>query len=164
MRTNSSRWCGPRMDESRVRYSKLSMITATKRLSIWKKRRMWAADRKSAENHKQLHKPTDCSCADQEGAEEDERDKVAVGKVGATASFVVRRHGEGGDGGVWLTFLTRQTWKHNLLPGLPRGAPRRGWTRCSLLISYQNHPKNNEKKLNAVEPTWRAASVRWKRS
>lgn len=33
-RMNSSRWCGPRMDESRVRYSKLSMITATKRFSI----------------------------------------------------------------------------------------------------------------------------------
>lgn len=35
-RTNSSKWCGPRMDESRVRYSKLSMMTATNRLSIWR--------------------------------------------------------------------------------------------------------------------------------
>lgn len=33
-RTYSSRWWGPRMEESRVRYSKLSMMTATKRFSI----------------------------------------------------------------------------------------------------------------------------------
>lgn len=37
-RMNSSRWCGPRMEESRVRYSKLSMITATKRFSICRTR------------------------------------------------------------------------------------------------------------------------------
>lgn len=35
IRTNSSKWCGPKMDESLVRYSKLSMITATNRFSIW---------------------------------------------------------------------------------------------------------------------------------
>lgn len=35
--TYSSRWCGPRMDESLVRYSKLSMMTATNRFSIWNK-------------------------------------------------------------------------------------------------------------------------------
>lgn len=37
-RTNSSKWWGPRMEESRVRYSKLSMMTATNRLSIWRAR------------------------------------------------------------------------------------------------------------------------------
>lgn len=37
-RTNSSKWWGPKMEESRVRYSKLSMMTATNRLSIWKAR------------------------------------------------------------------------------------------------------------------------------
>ena len=36
-RTNSSRWWGPRIDSSRVRYSKLSMMTATKRFNIWKR-------------------------------------------------------------------------------------------------------------------------------
>lgn len=50
--------------------------------------------------------PIVCSRPDQEGAEEDEGDKVAVGKVGATASFMVWRHGERGNGGIWLTFLT----------------------------------------------------------
>lgn len=35
IRTNSSRWWGPRIEESLVRYSKLSMITATNRFSIW---------------------------------------------------------------------------------------------------------------------------------
>lgn len=34
-RMNSSRWWGPRMEESLVRYSKLSIMTATNRLSIW---------------------------------------------------------------------------------------------------------------------------------
>lgn len=91
------------MDESRVRYSKLSMITATNRLSICSKRKI-AADKKTV--HKQVHMPLVCSCPDQEGAEEDEGDKVAVGKVGATASFMVWRHGERGNGGIWLTFLT----------------------------------------------------------
>lgn len=76
-----------------------------------------------AEIHKQVRVSLVCSCPDQEGAEEDERDKVAVSKVGPTASLVVRRHGEGGDGGIRFAFLTRQTRKHNLLPGLPRGAP-----------------------------------------
>lgn len=38
-RTNSSKWWGPRIEESRVRYSKLSMMTATNRLSIWRARR-----------------------------------------------------------------------------------------------------------------------------
>lgn len=33
--TYSSRWWGPRIEESRVRYSKLSMITATKRFNIY---------------------------------------------------------------------------------------------------------------------------------
>ena len=32
--TYSSRWCGPRIEESLVRYSKLSMMTATKRFNI----------------------------------------------------------------------------------------------------------------------------------
>ena len=32
---NSSRWWGPRMEESLVRYSKLSIMTATNRFSIW---------------------------------------------------------------------------------------------------------------------------------
>lgn len=113
------------MDESRVRYSKLSMITATNRLSICSKRKI-AADKKTV--HKHVHMPIACSRPDQEGAEEDEGDKVAVGKVGATASFMVWRHGERGNGGIWLTFLTWQTREHNLLPGLPRGAPGRGWT------------------------------------
>lgn len=76
-----------------------------------------------AEIHKQVRVSLVCSCPDQEGAEEDERDKVAVGKVGPTASLVVRRHGEGGNGWIRFTFLTRQTRKHNLLPGLPCGAP-----------------------------------------
>lgn len=47
-----------------------------------------------------------CLTPDQKGAEEDEWDKVAVSKVGPTASLMVWRHGEGGDGGVWLTLLT----------------------------------------------------------
>lgn len=41
---NSSRWWGPRMEESRVRYSKLSIMTATNRFSIWRKcqeKRLW---------------------------------------------------------------------------------------------------------------------------
>ena len=38
-RTNSSRWCGPRIDSSRVRYSKLSIMTATNKFrSYWQKR------------------------------------------------------------------------------------------------------------------------------
>lgn len=43
-RINSSRWWGPRMEESRVRYSKLSMMTATNRFNIWRKwqeKRLW---------------------------------------------------------------------------------------------------------------------------
>ena len=45
----------------------------------------------------------------QERAEEDEGDKVAVGKVSTTASLVVRGHGHGCHGGVWLTLLSPQT-------------------------------------------------------
>lgn len=60
---------------------------------------------------------------DQEGAEEDERDEIAVSKVGPAASLMVRGHGEGGDGGVWFTLLTRQAGQHDLLPGLPCGTP-----------------------------------------
>lgn len=37
-RMNSSRWWGPRMEASRVRYSKLSMMTATNKFSIWKEK------------------------------------------------------------------------------------------------------------------------------
>lgn len=59
-----------------------------------------------AEIHQQVHVPLLCSCPDQKGAEEDEGDKVAVSEVGPTASLVVRRRGEGGDGGIRFTFLT----------------------------------------------------------
>lgn len=62
--------------------------------------------KKTLEIHRQVHMPSVCSCPDQEGAEEDEGDEVAVGKVGSTASFMVWRHGERGNGGIWLTFLT----------------------------------------------------------
>ncbi len=64
-----------------------------------------------------------CSSSDQEGAEEDEGDEVAVSEVGPTASLVVWRHGEGGDGRVRFTLLTRQTREHDLLPGLPCRTP-----------------------------------------
>ncbi len=43
-RINSSRWWGPKMEESRVRYSKLSIMTATNRFNIWRKwweKRIW---------------------------------------------------------------------------------------------------------------------------
>lgn len=60
---------------------------------------------------------------DQEWAEEDEGHKVAVSKVGPTAALVVRRHGEGGDGGVRFTLLPWQTGQHDLLPGLPCSTP-----------------------------------------
>lgn len=60
---------------------------------------------------------------DQEGTEEDEWDEVAVSEVGPTAAQVVRRRGEGRDGGVRFTLLTWQTWKHDLLPGLPCSTP-----------------------------------------
>lgn len=50
-----------------------------------------------------------CSNPNQEGAEEYEGDEVAVSKVSPTASLVVWRHGEGGDGGIWFTLLPRQT-------------------------------------------------------
>lgn len=60
---------------------------------------------------------------DQEWAEEDEGHKVAVSKVGPTAALVVRRHSEGGDGGVWFTLLPWQTGQHDLLPGLPCSTP-----------------------------------------
>lgn len=54
MRTNSSRWCGPRMEESRVRYSKLSMITATNRFSIYKK--IERHEKKSSRNTDKTHR------------------------------------------------------------------------------------------------------------
>lgn len=60
---------------------------------------------------------------DQERAEEDERDKVAVSKVSPTASLVVWRRGERGNGGVWFTLLTWQTGEHDLLPGLSCRTP-----------------------------------------
>lgn len=69
------------------------------------KKGQWQIE-KVAEIHRQAHMPLVCSCPDQEGAEEDEGDEVAVGEVGATASFVVWRHGERGNGGIGLTFLT----------------------------------------------------------
>lgn len=132
------------MEESRVRYSKLSMITATNRLSIWTKRT--GTDKNAAEIHWQAHMPLVSYCPDQEGAEEDEGDEVAVGEVGATASFMVRRHGERGDGGVWLTLLTWQARKHNLLPGLPRSAPAKSWTWSLVADISWNHPQMEEVK------------------
>jgi len=63
------------------------------------------------------------SSPDQEGAEEDEGDEVAVREVRPAASLVVRRRGEGRDGGVRLTLPTRQAGEHDLLPRLPGGAP-----------------------------------------
>ena len=68
----------------------------------------------------------DCVCervSHQEGAEEDEGDKVTVGKLSATAPLVVWRHGEGGQGGVWLALLPPQTRQHDLLPRLPCRTP-----------------------------------------
>lgn len=49
-RTNSSKWWGPRIDESRVRYSKLSMMTATNRLSIWRANRRRGVRRNLKQN------------------------------------------------------------------------------------------------------------------
>lgn len=55
----------------------------------------------------------------QEGAEEDEWDKVEVGKVGATAPLRFRRRYYW----VGLTLLSPQTRQHDLLPWLPCGTP-----------------------------------------
>lgn len=118
IRTNSSRWWGPRIEESRVRYSKLSMMTATNRFSIWTETWGFRGDNRNQNVEKELL----CESY-QEGAEEDEGDKVAVSKVCPTASLVVRGQGEGGEGGVWLTLLTWQTGEHDLLPGLPCCTP-----------------------------------------
>lgn len=52
----------------------------------------------------------------QEGAEEDERDKVEISKVGAAAPLLVGRGYGGGERGVRLTLLSPQTRQHDLLP------------------------------------------------
>jgi hypothetical protein len=77
-----------------VRYSKLSMITATNRFSIYREQR----------TRQQAALPTErfqrgsvgggrrSASAHQEGAEEDEGDKVAVGELGAAAPQVVWVH------------------------------------------------------------------------
>lgn len=126
IRTNSSRWWGPKMEESRVRYSKLSIITATNRFSICMKIR--GENTRGSWEDELIQTITTGNvwfqfCSDQKGAEEDKGDKVAVSKVGATATLVVWRQGEGGDGGVWLTPLSRQTGEHYLLPGLACSTP-----------------------------------------
>lgn len=60
------------------------------------------------------------SVAHQEGAEEDEGDKVNIGQVGTAAlALVLSRRG----GGVPLTAFLPKARKHYLLPGLPGGTP-----------------------------------------
>lgn len=53
---------------------------------------------------------------DQEGAKEDEGDKVKVGEV---AAALVSRHA-----GVGITRTVTQTRQHDLVPGFSRSAPK----------------------------------------
>lgn len=133
IRTNSSRWWGPKMDESLVRYSKLSMITATNRFSIWTGQQTAGQGEAVTFIHmkgeperlifnKRLFgifwNPESPSY--QEGTEENERDKVEISKVGATAALLVRRLK---NRRVPLALLSPQTRQHDLLPWLPRSTP-----------------------------------------
>ena len=136
MRTNSSRWWGPRIEESRVRYSKLSMITATNRFSIWRGNIEKGLEEETQQKEK-LQEYHRVLRTDQEGAEEDEGDEVAVSEVGAAASLVVRRQGEGGDGGVRLTLPTRQTGEHDLLPRLACRAPGGLWVKNNMRLKEE---------------------------
>lgn len=76
-----------------------------------------------------------CLSTDQERTEEDEWDEIAVSKVRPAASLVVRRQGEGRDGGVRFTLLTWQTGEHDLLPGLSRRTPGGSSTKRNLVYT-----------------------------
>lgn len=125
------------MDESLVKYSKLSIITATNRFSIWtgdkQEREKKGSDlsvrhwRAALKNRLTLQLLLPAS--HQEWAEEHEGDKVEVGKVGATAPLGLRRRHRR----VRLTLLAPQTRQHDLLPRFSCGAPA-----CEKKI--KNHP------------------------
>lgn len=67
-----------------------------------------------------LHLKQQHDIAHQEGAEEDEGDKVNVGQVGAAALvLILPRWGSG----VGLTAFLPEARQHNLLPGLACGTP-----------------------------------------
>lgn len=51
----------------------------------------------------------------QEGAKEDERDEVEVGKVTPTLTGI----------GIWVTGPVAQTRQHDFMPGLPCGTPEK---------------------------------------
>lgn len=69
----------------------------------------------------------------QEGAEENERHKVEIGKITATFLFGEAREG--------VTGSVAQAGQHDLVPGFPRGAPATPEQRLSLSTpAHDSHP------------------------
>lgn len=120
--TYSSRWWGPRMDESLVRYSKLSMMTATNRFSICTSKNLLDT---SAEilfsgfsfSFFAAYRWVWAHSSYQEWTEENKGDKVEVGKLAATLRVCVPWQG--------VTLFISQTRQHDLMPRLSRCTPRK---------------------------------------
>lgn len=133
--TYSSRWWGPSMEESLVRYSKLSMMTATNRFSICTHNNLlatsatslsaayfwWVVTKKNefflfiylfftAQGDECHHLGSY-----QEWTEEYKGDEVEVGKLAATLRVCVPRQG--------VAFFISQARQHYLMPRLSRRTP-----------------------------------------
>lgn len=79
----------------------------------------------------------------QEGTQHEEADEIDNSKVATTSEFLPRFIIR-----LRVTALARQAGQHDLLPGFPRGTPRRTrWGKNRLKVSCQNREK--------VKKVWR---------
>lgn len=125
--TYSSRWWGPSMDESLVRYSKLSMMTATNRFSICTRNNLLdVSARLLFVAHSiliQINKRWFFfffflqHSSYQEWTEENKGDEVEVGKLAATFRICVPWQG--------VALFIPQTGQHNLMPSFSCCTPKK---------------------------------------
>lgn len=138
--TYSSRWWGPRMDESLVRYSKLSMMTATNRFSICTSKNLLdvSAEMLFVANYLLIpiryrrafrfftaYRWVSAQSSYQEWTEENKGDEVEVGKLAATLRVCVPWQG--------VAFFIPQTRQHDFMPRLSRCAPKKNTHRPPIL-------------------------------
>lgn len=131
--TYSSRWWGPSMDESLVRYSKLSMMTATNRFSICTSNNLLdISARLLFVAHSILILINNrwffyffFYSSYQEWTEENKGDEVEVGKLAATFRICVPWQG--------VAVFIPQTGQHNLMPCFSCCTPKKNTRRFLIL-------------------------------
>lgn len=123
--TYSSRWWGPSMDESLVRYSKLSMMTATNRFSICTCNKLldtsaqllFVAHSIFIQINNGWFLNFFYYSSYQEWTKENKGDEVEVGKLAATFRICVPWQG--------VTLFIPQTGQHNLMPRFSCCTPKK---------------------------------------